>query len=330
MVVITFIICWIRVKHDNGFPYRWVYSCATVLLGTHAAILLLSVAASSYPGVPSAQAPTNLIDLSIIVLAGTIRWSFNAGLIMAAIALADPMLRTKDLFENFSDQTLEAGALGLGLVSAILLIVNPIALPGVVIAIAALARSALVNQYQHATHIDTKTGLATAEHWHDCAESMLKRARLRGDNFGILLVDLDNFKAMNRIHGSAHGDRVLRAVADDLLRGVRETDTCGRWGGDKFSVMVAEVTAMHDVRRVADRIRRCIQSVVVEPLQGSAITAPLDISAPVGGVLHVPGNESTLDELILAAESALYEAKNDGRNTVRLTSARTDLPTDSA
>lgn len=325
MVIFTYALAWFRVKPQaQKLPYRWVFSCATVLVGTHIAVAVLASGMSQYPGIPSADLWPGLMDLGVVIAAATIRWMVNVGLIMAAIATAKPTVTVRELFSNFGEQMLEAGAMGLGLVAAAIVVTNPIVMPGIVIAMVALHRGILVNQYQQASRTDAKTGLSTAGWWHDAAEQALARARDRGSTLGLLIVDLDHFKRLNDTFGHPHGDRILKAVAQELIAEIRDEDACGRWGGEEFVIVLPDVGDGRNLHNVGERIRRRIQSVVVEPPPHLAGAGDASVTASVGGAIFPSAGTASLDELLLAADTALYAAKNSGRNTVRLSS--TDLP----
>ncbi|SEF15910.1 diguanylate cyclase (GGDEF) domain-containing protein [Jiangella alba] len=324
MVVLTYSLAWWRIKpHARpGLPHRWIFSCATVLCGTQAAVVVLAVGMASYPGAPGAASLEGLAEFGVIAAAGVLRWAINLGLVMVAIALSSPTARARDLFSNIGEQVLEAGALGLGLVTAAVVVNNPFVLPGVVVAMVALHRGLLVHQYQQASRFDAKTGLTTAKWWHEYADQALAQARSRGRTMGLLIVDLDHFKAINDTYGHPFGDRVLRSVATELLAEVRDEDACGRWGGEEFVVALPDVGDERNVLRVAERIRRRIQAVVLEP-PGRDDAVSVTITASVGGTVFPAAGITTLDELVLAADTALYAAKNAGRNTVRMSAAGT-------
>ncbi|NDL57443.1 GGDEF domain-containing protein [Phytoactinopolyspora mesophila] len=324
LVVTIRVVVWLRVKGRKAVPYRWIYSSSTVLLGVQAAILILAVGLRSYPGLPGGTFLVGLADLGVIMLAAAASWAVNFLLILAAVAAFNPQASVADLFSNFSEQILEAGAAALGILVAIVLVANPVAVPVVLVVLAAMHRGLLVSQYEHAARIDSKTGLATAGRWHDFAEDMLARARHHQTSLGVLIVDLDHFKSINDTYGHPFGDKALRAVADELRSEVRELDACGRWGGEEFAVVLPDVGTEDNVHRIAERIRLRIQSIFLDPPAGTGDA--VNITASVGGVFHEADDTTSMDDLILAADSALYEAKNDGRNTVRLRSATVDDP----
>ncbi|NDL58789.1 diguanylate cyclase [Phytoactinopolyspora sp. XMNu-373] len=323
LIIVNYWISWSRVQliSRNNLKHRWVFSCSTVLNGAYAASFVLAHGMSAYPGPPASSAPAAFVDLGVIVVAGLLRWIINAGMVMAAIAISDASRRVRDLFTNFSQQFLELGAYGLGLVVAVILVANPFVLPGVIVAIVVLHRSALVNQYQRASRQDTKTGLASAGWWHEFAEQTLARTDDRGSTMGLLMVDLDHFKRINDTYGHPFGDEVLQAVALELQAEVRDDDACGRWGGEEFAVVLPDVGSEDSLKRVAERIRLRIESLTLQPPGDVGLGDTVNLTASIGGAVYPAKGISTLDELLLAADSALYEAKNSGRNRVCLSPA---------
>lgn len=319
MVVFTYALAWFRVQPNRQkLPHRWIFSSATVLCGTHAAVAVLTAGMAGYPRAPGEATWVGLMDLGIVACAAVVRWAINLGLVMTVIALSKPTVTARELFANFGEQLLEAGAIGLGLVAAAVVVSNPFVLPGIVVAMVALHRGILLSQYQQASRIDAKTGLATAGWWHDFAEKSLARARDREETLGLLIVDLDHFKKINDTYGHPYGDSILKAVAHELMAEIRDDDACGRWGGEEFVVVLPDVGTQQNLHNIAERIRRRVQSIVVQPPGHDLPPAEISITASVGGAIFPSPSITSLDELLLAADTALYAAKNGGRNTVRL------------
>ncbi|SDS54440.1 diguanylate cyclase [Jiangella sp. DSM 45060] len=319
MVVLTNVLLWDRVKRRRTPPYRAVYTTSTILLGTSLAVLILATGLNGYPGLPATA-----VEFGVIALAAAVAWAVNFGLIVAAIASHNPTTSARELFSDLSGQILEAGAAALGVLVAITIVTTPVALPAVLVVIVALHRGSLVTGLEKAASIDAKTGLATSARWHHHAEQLLVRAQEAGTGLGLLMIDLDHFKKINDTYGHLFGDRVLRAVADELRGEVRELDACGRWGGEEFAIVVADIDSDQSLRRIAERVRLRIQGIVLDAPVGEA-TETVTITASVGGVHHVPDASTTVDDLVAAADSALYEAKRD-RNTVRVHLTAPPLP----
>ncbi|WP_410570549.1 GGDEF domain-containing protein [Amycolatopsis sp. cmx-4-61] len=336
MVILTYVVAWWRIwPHERPVPlYRWVFSGATVLCGTQAAVAVLALGMHHYPGVPQTALPAGLVDLTVIALAGVMRWLVNAGLVFAAILISNTKATVADLLRNFSEHLSEAGTMGLGLVAATLVVGHPVVLAGVVVALVAMHRSLLLHQFQHKARTDTKTGLATAGWWHELAEQALARAQDRNGTLGMLMLDLDHFKNINdKRGGHLVGDQVLAAVGDALRAETREQDICGRFGGDELAILIPDVGTPPNLLAVAERIRRRVHSLVVEVPGGDADRESFEVAGltvSIGAALFpVPGVED-LDDLLRLADAALYEAKRGGRDRTCLSAAPDLIPTQSA
>jgi diguanylate cyclase (GGDEF)-like protein/PAS domain S-box-containing protein len=142
-------------------------------------------------------------------------------------------------------------------------------------------------------------------------------ASTRHQNGGaVLFLDMDNFKVLNDTHGHKVGDLLLIEVARRLLAQVRAEDTVSRLGGDEFVVVLEDLSADADVAasqalEVAEKLRRTLDESYL--LQGISHR-----SSPSIGVCLYSGNALDVDELLLRADKAMYQAKAAGRNAVRL------------
>lgn len=292
--------------------YRWLFSDATVLLATQLGAVLLLVGPAHYPGVPSSWT-----GLGMVLAAAAVRWFVNYALVLGAILVSTPELRVGTLLGDFSEQILEAGALGLGLAAAGLLVFDPLLLVGVVIGMVALHRGVLLAQFRKASRTDGKTGLHTAAWWHQIAEHALARAEAAGNSLAVLMLDLDHFKEINDRFGHVAGDEVLRAVAQAIASEVRGYDSVGRWGGEEFAVVLPDLTA-HDVLAVAERVRRRVRTMTVSVRTESGEVTVDNLTVSIGGALYPWPGVATLDDLVLAADGALYTAKAAGRDRVNI------------
>jgi two-component system cell cycle response regulator len=133
---------------------------------------------------------------------------------------------------------------------------------------------------------------------------------LRGAGAAVLLMDVDRFKAINDTHGHAIGDAVLQEVAARMRGQVRAADVVARYGGEEFLVVMAGTTAA-DVLAVAERLRA---AVAAEPVVVDGLALPVTISIGVAVATQGMGAEQVLG----AADAALYRAKRDGRDRVVL------------
>lgn len=159
--------------------------------------------------------------------------------------------------------------------------------------------------------VDELTGLANRRQGDRALATELARTARLGGTVGLILTDLDDFKAVNDMHGHQTGDLVLRAFADTLLETVREIDVSVRWGGEEFAVVLPGTDA-EDAAQVAERIRTGLAQ---RPLV-SADGARLHVTASFG---VASGGGVAPEELVGAADDALYRAKRAGKDRVEVT-----------
>ncbi|APV49101.1 hypothetical protein BWI17_05045 [Betaproteobacteria bacterium GR16-43] len=162
---------------------------------------------------------------------------------------------------------------------------------------------------------DSLTGLANRRQFIAAAESEIARATRYGGAIGLVMADIDSFKATNDALGHGAGDRILVAVAEVLREQQRPHDVIGRLGGDEFALVLPGAD-LESTRRVAERVRAAVAAMRVS-WHGEEI-APTTMSlgctsAPENGVLDGDA-ASELARLVRSADAALYEAKRLGRN----------------
>lgn len=173
--------------------------------------------------------------------------------------------------------------------------VNPLA--GLLITILLLQRMGLLQQRQART--DALTGLLNRHSLYSILDQELARAFRYKRELSVIIFDLDNFKTVNDTLGHAEGDKVLVNVSF-LVRGlIRSVDYIGRWGGEEFLIVLPEANLMM-ARRLADRLRSEIE-------RGGLITASFGVA------FNCEGN---LENVLRAADRALYQAKQNGRNQI--------------
>ncbi len=158
---------------------------------------------------------------------------------------------------------------------------------------------------------DFLTGLLNRRETFRRLDEELQRSRRLAVPFSVLLLDLDHFKQVNDIHGHSAGDLVLQTVASVLRRGVRPYDLCCRHGGEEFLVVLPE-TALTGAAGIAERLRSEIEQQVISLPDGQT----LQVTASIGAAA-LAGDE-TIDQLIIRADEAMYQAKQSGRNRVCL------------
>ena len=161
--------------------------------------------------------------------------------------------------------------------------------------------------------IDELTGLFNHRRFQEALASEVERAKRFDQSLGLVMIDIDDFKAVNDTFGHQQGDRVLREVARVVRDSSREIDSPARYGGEELAVILpgAEVDGAF---RLAERVRAAIEALVLELPDG---TGSVHVTASFG-VAALPEIASDAPALIAAADAALYVAKRSGRNrTIR-------------
>ncbi|NLI75898.1 MAG: diguanylate cyclase [Candidatus Riflebacteria bacterium] len=156
--------------------------------------------------------------------------------------------------------------------------------------------------------IDGLTGLIVHRHFQSKIEEEFRRAKRYDKPLSIIMTDIDHFKKFNDTWGHQTGDLVLREVAKCVRMSIRDTDVAARYGGEEFAVILPE-TDVEGAAQFAERLRQKVESAVCQGPKG-----PLSVTISLG-VSSVPHNSvETTQEMIKAADEALYAAKHSGRN----------------
>ena len=171
-----------------------------------------------------------------------------------------------------------------------------------------LDRQAQQAQLQAA--VDGLTGLATFRVLRDRLASEVARSDRTGDPFAVVFVDLDHFKQVNDQFGHEAGNEVLRLAAQDCSAHIRSTDLAARYGGDEF-VLVLVRTGMDGALGVADKVRSSVEAMGERLGYAKGL-----VTASVGVAEFVPGKGPETEDVLVAADRALYRAKASGRNQV--------------
>lgn len=157
-------------------------------------------------------------------------------------------------------------------------------------------------------HHDVLTDLPNRLLFSANLEHAIVQAKRHGKKVALFMLDLDRFKLVNDTLGHATGDRLLQIVAQRLQNCVREEDTVARLGGDEFAIVVTELTEREDVAPLANKIIQAVAQPV--PLSNNKEI----ITSTSIGISFYPDDASLLDELVKAADAAMYRAKARGRN----------------
>jgi diguanylate cyclase (GGDEF)-like protein len=302
---------WARALRPAVPLRRQAYRVATVAL---ACFLTSEVVDAVGPG----PAPVHQ-ELWVLVIAMLVFTAVIRGL-TAVVAVRLPRARLSTVLAPWDEHVLELGVLCLGALTAIVLIASPWMVLFVVPPLLVLLRAVLIGPLVAAASVDGKTGLLNAATWQAEADRVLQESGAVPRACGVLVVDLDHFKAVNDTHGHVVGDRVLAAVADVLRGGVRGHDVVGRLGGEEFVVLpLATTYGMRSVELevVAERIRSRVAALQVEVATPGRLLVISGLTVSVGGAVS-PLSGTELATLLQTADAALYAAKRAGRNRVRI------------
>ncbi|HTF14666.1 MAG TPA: EAL domain-containing protein [Burkholderiales bacterium] len=172
----------------------------------------------------------------------------------------------------------------------------------------AIERRSAEERLERLAQFDSLTGLPNRHLFHDRLLKTVAHARRSGEPMAVLFIDLDRFKLVNDTQGHSAGDKLLKQAATRLSQCVRSGDTVGRFGGDEFGAIVSELSKPGDAGVVAQKI-----------LDALALPFKLDahdtyVSASIGITLF-PADGDNPEALVMNADTAMYRAKEQGRNT---------------
>jgi diguanylate cyclase (GGDEF)-like protein len=157
---------------------------------------------------------------------------------------------------------------------------------------------------------DALTGLANRHTFDEQLEQMLAHADRFGHSVSLIVADVDFFKEVNDKWGHEAGDQVLKSIAVTLTEGIRAVDVCARFGGEELAILLPQ-TSLQGAVELADRLRR---AVAARPIPVEAGEIKVTVSC---GVACYPEGVLTKEALFAAADHAMYDAKNAGRNCVK-------------
>ena len=165
---------------------------------------------------------------------------------------------------------------------------------------------------------DALTGVHNRRYFEHRCQVEISQARRYRHPLACMFLDIDRFKRINDSHGHQSGDEVLRRVAQVIAAQLRAGDTIARYGGEEFVVLLPQ-SEIHYSLQIAERIRRSIEDIVLQAASGEPIRVTISIGlsmlAEAESNAAEPHSEAA-EGLIAAADQALYQAKNGGRNRV--------------
>lgn len=323
----------------RALAYRRVFTAAALGLTYAAASVAFHALAPSLTGWFSAPAERVEAWAAVALACGAARSALNKALVMTAVKGSDRgfsiragVFTREAMFGDLAELSVGVLVAYVATASALMAL---LALPCVTL----LQRSQRHYQLVSDSRIDGRTGVLNAVTWQREAAVRVTRAtrprawrqladgRLRSGwtssaaqdrdstMMALLMVDLDHFDEVNNTCGHLAGNAVLSAVAATFREHLRETDLCGRYGGDEFAILLPGTSAA-EATAIADRLCLAVSELTFPAICGDAGPVPR-VTVSVG-IAALDGAHVDLDELVAAADDAMYQAKNAGRNTVRM------------
>lgn len=167
-------------------------------------------------------------------------------------------------------------------------------------------------QLRRQSMTDFKTGLFNDRCFAERSREEVSRARRQSQPLGVVMIDLDGFKAINDVHGHAFGDHALRTFATHLRRNLRNFDISARMGGDEFAVLLPG-TRTRDALLVAERIHDSVSGLNIEYDERHAV-----LSVSMGVAAWSPQGDAVFDHTLRDADTALLLAKQQGRGRIAI------------
>jgi diguanylate cyclase (GGDEF)-like protein len=296
--------------------HRRVFTAGAVGLAAGAASWVFHVATARLPAVTPGPGFHWLVWIAVAGLCAVLRWAINIYLVLTAVKGSDPTVSIREV--KFTREPLynDLAELCIGLAASVLIAVNwfliALFLPVVIL----LQRSLRHVELENASRIDSKTGLLNAVTWQREARVELSRAIRTHSPLAVAMLDIDHFKRVNDTYGHLTGDAVLAALSATLRGLLREYDIIGRFGGEEFAILLPH-TDIVTAEQITERLRAKLAEISVSPGSGSSLDTPLQVTVSIG-VVALASSRRDLDDLIAAADAALYRAKGQGRNQVCL------------
>jgi diguanylate cyclase (GGDEF)-like protein len=294
----------------RGVIYRRVFTAGAIGMAYGMASVTFHAIPHSFAGGTIGSGPHALEWTLCVAACEVVGWLGHHVFLVSAIKLCDPTARLADMELNREALQADFAQIDLGVVTTVVIGVNPVlavfAVPTVLLARRFMMHAQLLAK----SRLDNKTGLLNASTWESEAEAEIARAMRTRSPVSVALIDIDHFKLVNDTYGHLIGDIVLRAVADAIREHLRSYDVAGRFGGEEFVVLLPQAGEAQALA-IADRLRTHIaaMAVPIEDADGTCVRLTVSV-----GIAALDGTARELTDLLAAADSALYYAKENGRN----------------
>jgi diguanylate cyclase (GGDEF)-like protein len=307
VVTITYAHAWWRGMRVT--PWKWVGSAAYVVLAGLAASITAHLVLGDEPDLMHGDGFVGLVGVAVaaltFLLVETVMFHGSAYL-----NVADDEEWLRRTLRTPSFYLTELGVLLVGGLSAAIWTGGGWFVVLLVPVYLITQRAALHEPLRQRAEVDEKTGTLRFESWRRLALRGVERCQRRKEPWCLLFADLDHFKQFNDDWGHLVGDDALGVVADAIRSELREVDLLGRFGGEEFSIFLPDVTA-EEAEGIAERIRTRVSCTALPS------AAPVTISIGVAAVCPKDGPVEFV-KVLTAADRAVFVAKNDGRNRIRM------------
>jgi diguanylate cyclase (GGDEF)-like protein len=307
----------------RGVVYRRVFTGAAIGLAYGTGSFAFHAIPASFAGGTIGTGVHALTWTASVAVCEVIGWLGHHFLLVSAVKLSDPAARVALLELNREALQADFAQIDLGIVITIVVAVNTVlavfAVPTVLLARRFMMHAQLLAE----SRIDTKTGLLNVATWESEAEAEIARAVRTRSPLAVALIDIDHFKMVNDTYGHLAGDKALRAVTDALREQLRSYDLAGRFGGEEFAILLPQTREDHALS-IADRLRMHIAGLSVPVSDDGKPENCIRLTVSVG-VAPLDDTNRELTDLLAAADSALYLAKQAGRNRTHLANTSSPL-----
>jgi diguanylate cyclase (GGDEF)-like protein len=253
---------------------------------------------------------------ALMALCGALGLTVSNAFLTTAVGLSDPAANLREM--AFGREAALSDLVQLSYAFAITLpaAISPFLLPATLPIVLAQRRFMMHAQLQAEARFDSKTGLLNAATWQQEAQIEVNRAARTRTPLAVAMVDIDHFKLVNDTHGHLTGDAVLAALSATMRALLREYDLVGRFGGEEFIILLPH-TAEAPAHEIADRLREKLAQISITASNDSESDMPVRVTVSIG-VACMHQSRRDLNDLIAAADAALYYAKETGRNQVKM------------
>lgn len=299
-----------------GVTHRRVFSAAANGLAYGGASVLFHAFPPAIAGHSPGVGLHVLTWTAVLCLCGAVGLAVGNAFILAAVRLSDPAVRLREM--AFGREGVVSDLVQLSYAFAITLptAISPLLLPATLPIVLVQRRFMMHSQLEAEARFDAKTGLLNAATWQQEAQIEVSRAVRTRTPLAVAMVDVDHFKLVNDTHGHLAGDAVLAALSAAMRGLLRDYDLVGRFGGEEFIILLPH-TGYGAAREIAERLRAKLSQISVTRSHDSGPESAVRVTVSIG-VACLAESRRDLDDLIAAADAALYYAKEAGRNQVRM------------